>query len=82
MLTYFLGPILALLPLRWRQGLSSLKINWPHATTISGFVELAAGLAAFWKWYFLTMKIDGACCSPVTVISDTSRIWQGGRSQE
>lgn len=56
MLTYLLGPVLAFLPLRWRQGLSSLKINWPHATTISGFSELAGGLAAFWKWYFVSMN--------------------------
>jgi hypothetical protein len=57
MLTYLLGPILALLPQRWRQRLSRLKINWARATTISGFVELVAGLVLFWKWYFVTMNL-------------------------
>jgi hypothetical protein len=57
MLTYILGPFLSLLPDRWRLGLSFLKINWPHATAISGFIELALGLAAFWKWYFAAMAL-------------------------
>jgi len=56
MLTYLLGPLLSLLPERWRQSLALLKIKWPRATTISGFLELAGGLAAFWKWYFVCMN--------------------------
>lgn len=57
MLTYLLGPVLSLLPNRWRKGLSFLKINWAAAAAISGFFELAAGLVAFWKWYYLTMNL-------------------------
>lgn len=57
MLTYLLGPILSLLPKRWREGLAFLKTNWTRAAPISGFLELAIGLAAFWKWYFITMNL-------------------------
>ena len=57
MLTYLLGPFLSVLPKRWRNGLSFLKINWAHATTISGFIELALGIGASMKWYFITMNL-------------------------
>jgi hypothetical protein len=57
MLTYLLGPLLSLFPRRWRQSLAPLKINWAHAATISGFLELLSGLTAFWKWYFHTMNL-------------------------
>ena len=56
MLTYLLGPILSLLPQCWRERFRLLKINWAHATVISGFVEIVAGLAAYWAWYFHAMN--------------------------
>jgi len=56
MKTYILGPFLALLPTRWRKVLPfSESINWPHAVTISGLVELAVALAALLQWYSISM---------------------------
>jgi hypothetical protein len=56
MRTYILGPLLALLPTRGRKALPfSESINWPHAVTISGLVELAVALAALLQWYSISM---------------------------
>jgi hypothetical protein len=39
--TYLLGPILSLLPTRWREEhLWPLRINWPRAALLSGLIEL------------------------------------------
>ncbi len=52
MLTYLLGPFLALLPRRWRNLLPfSSSVNWRRATALSGFGEAAVALAALLVWY-------------------------------
>lgn len=56
MWTYIVGPFLALLPQRWRKALPfSDAINWPHAVTLSGFLELLLALAALLVWYSISM---------------------------
>ena len=52
MLTYLLGPLLALLPLRWRSSLSfNQAINWHIAGALSGFGEALFALIATMYWY-------------------------------
>ncbi|HXW54349.1 MAG TPA: hypothetical protein VEJ67_01280 [Candidatus Cybelea sp.] len=49
MWTYLLGPILSLLPTRWREEhLWPLRINWPRAALFSGLAELV--IFAPWAW--------------------------------
>lgn len=63
MLTYLLGPILALLPRRWRKSLSSgLSVEWRPATMLSGFAESAIALIAliYWYSYSMTTWVDRA----------------------
>lgn len=56
MLTYFPGPLLALLPKRWRKSLfANLAVNWRVATMLSGFGESVAALVAFMYWYSYMM---------------------------
>jgi hypothetical protein len=51
-LTYILGPLLALLPKGWRNFLSTgSAINWRRATVLSGLGESAIGLVALMYWY-------------------------------
>lgn len=58
MLTYLLGPWLALLPRRWRNRLSAtLDLNWRRATALSGFAEAAIALAALLFWYSYYMNL-------------------------
>lgn len=57
MWTYLAGPILALLPSRWRLPLSANeKILWPRAAWISGILEAFACLSALIGWYFYAMQ--------------------------
>jgi hypothetical protein len=68
-LTYFLGPILALLPKRWRKSLfSGLAIAWRPATVISGFAESVAALIALMQWYsyFMTLLVSNGVDSAMT----------------
>ncbi len=52
MLTYIVGPFLALLPRRWRSALfGGLPINWPRAAALSGFVECFGCLVGLVGWY-------------------------------
>lgn len=52
MLTFFLLPILALLPKRWRNSLvADSSVNWRVATMLSGFGESLAALIAMMYWY-------------------------------
>src|SRR5215470_326024 len=52
MLTFLLGPFLALLPKRWRQSLPTHKlIEWRTASMLSGFAEFLFGIAAMLYWY-------------------------------
>jgi hypothetical protein len=61
MLTYLIGPILALFPRRWRRALpSSLQVNWRPATALSGFAEAVLAIVAFmhWYWYVMSTWVD------------------------
>ncbi len=52
MLTYLLGPLLALLPRRWRCMLPvGESIQWRRATVLSGFAESVITLMAIIYWY-------------------------------
>lgn len=52
MLTFLLGPFLAVLPKRWRQLLPAQKlIEWRSACTLSGFGEFLFGVVAMLYWY-------------------------------
>jgi len=51
-LTYLLGPILALLPRRWRELLPvGEALDWRRATVLSGFAESVMALIALMYWY-------------------------------
>jgi len=52
MLTYLVGPFLALLPLRWRSALPFREaIEWHKAGTVSGFCQLLFAIVATLFWY-------------------------------
>jgi hypothetical protein len=56
MLTYILGPFLALFPKRWRQAFPSIaSLNWRRATGLSGFAEAVIALIALMYWYSYSM---------------------------
>ncbi|HKW64998.1 MAG TPA: hypothetical protein VJN89_20750 [Candidatus Acidoferrum sp.] len=56
MLTFLLGPFLAVLPKRWRQSLPMQKrIEWQTASMLSGFAEFLFGVAAMLYWYSYSM---------------------------
>lgn len=58
MLTYLLGPWLALLPRRWRNPLpASSSVDWKRATALSGFGEGAIALAGLMYWYSYYMAL-------------------------
>jgi len=61
MLTYLLGPFLALLPRRWRDALPfSPAVDWRWATVLSGFAEGSVSLGAllFWYSYYMNLLVD------------------------
>lgn len=61
MLTYLLGPLLALLPRRWRNSLPAASIvDWRRATVLSGFGETVIALVAvmYWYSYFMTLLMN------------------------
>ena len=56
MLTYLLGPLLALLPQRWRKAFfSGVSVDWRRATALSAFAESVIALAALMYWYSYSM---------------------------
>ena len=56
MLTYVLGPFLALFPNRWRTFFfSAFSVNWRRATALSGFAESVIALVALMYWYSYSM---------------------------
>jgi hypothetical protein len=60
-LTFILGPILALLPKAWRDLLPGGEaVNWRVATVLSGFGESAIALVAmiYWYSYSVTTWVD------------------------
>jgi hypothetical protein len=57
-LTYLLGPILALLPKWWRKLLfADVPVAWRPATVISGFAESVSALIALMYWYSYYMTL-------------------------
>jgi hypothetical protein len=69
MLTYLLGPFLALLPQRWRNSLPMREsVNWRHATVLSGFGEAAVALAAllFWYSYYMNLLVSNGLDSALS----------------
>jgi hypothetical protein len=55
-LSFILGPILALLPKTWRNSLPGGEaVNWRVATVLSGFAESAIALIAMMYWYSYSM---------------------------
>jgi hypothetical protein len=60
-LTYLLGPFLALLPQRWRKLLPfGSRVEWHRATVLSGFGEAAVALVAtlYWYSYYVNLLVD------------------------
>ena len=58
MLTYLLGPLLALLPRTWRKGLPfGSALEWRRATVLSGFGEAVLALVALMYWYSYFMAL-------------------------
>ena len=58
MLTYLLGPLLALFPRRWRKLLPfGSAVEWRRATVLSGFAEAALALTALMYWYSYYMNL-------------------------
>jgi hypothetical protein len=57
-LTYLLGPFLALLPRRWRKLLPvGSDVAWRRATVLSGFAESVIALASLMYWYSYYMNL-------------------------
>lgn len=66
MLTYLLGPFLALLPSRWRASLpAALHVDWQKAAIVSGSAEIVAVLIAMMHWYSYSMMrwVDNAAAA-------------------
>jgi hypothetical protein len=69
MLTYILGPLLALLPLRWRKSLPmSEGVEWRRATVLSGFAEAVIALASllFWYSYYMNLLVSNGLDSALS----------------
>ena len=69
MLTFLLGPFLALLPRRWRDTLPFHEsIDWRKASILSGFGEVVSALAAmiFWYSYSVTTWVSRAMDAALT----------------
>jgi len=49
--TYVLGPVLVLLPRRWREVLGSGEVHWGRAGVLSGLLEGVGGIVALGYWY-------------------------------
>jgi hypothetical protein len=57
LLTYLLGPFLALLPQRWRKSLSiGAELDWHRATALSGLAESLIALVSAMYWYSYYMN--------------------------
>jgi hypothetical protein len=54
--TYVMGPVLALLPKRWRQRLPMIgNVRWERAGTLSGMLEMLASIVGLGYWYLSAM---------------------------
>jgi hypothetical protein len=57
MWTYVLGPLLALLPERWRRMFfADAPVNWPRAGFLSGLAEAVGCLLALAGWYLYSIQ--------------------------
>jgi hypothetical protein len=68
-LTYLLGPFLALLPRRWRSVLPFGEgVQWRRATVLSGFAEAVIALAAllFWYSYYINLLVNNGLDSALS----------------
>lgn len=69
MLTYLLGPILALLPIRWRHLLPvGSAVEWRRAMVLSGFGESVVALFAlvYWYSYYMSLMMDHGLDAAIT----------------
>ena len=69
MLTYLLGPFLALLPQRWRKSLPMNEgVQWRRATVLSGFAEavIALGALMFWYSYYINLLVSNGLDSALS----------------
>jgi hypothetical protein len=69
LLTYLLGPILALFPRRWRKLLPvGSAVEWRRATVVSGFGEAGIALIAlmYWYSYYMTLMVDHGLDAAIT----------------
>lgn len=58
MWTYVLGPLLVLLPRRWRQSLlGGAPVNWTRAALYGGFIHGIVGLLALIGWYLYYIQV-------------------------
>jgi hypothetical protein len=54
--TYVAGPLLALLPERWRKALpAAVCPDWERSATVSGFMEILVSLVGLGYWYIFEM---------------------------
>jgi hypothetical protein len=68
MWTYVLGPLLVLLPPRWRSAwFGHLPVNWAQAAAVSGVVEAVGCLAGLIAWYFVWLHASVAQQIDVTL---------------
>jgi hypothetical protein len=68
-LTYLLGPFLALLPRRWRKLLSvDSAVEWRRATVLSGFGEAVIALVSlmYWYSYYMTLLVNNGLDSALS----------------
>jgi hypothetical protein len=68
-LSFLLGPVLALFPKRWRNSLSSvLSVAWRPATVLSGFLESVIALIGLLYWYsrYMTTLVDHGVDSAIS----------------
>lgn len=82
MWTYLLGPLLALLPERWRKTFfAGAPVNWPRAGLISGLVEGAGCLLGLigWYLYYIQAAIDqqAALAAGALMMHDTPKGMSG-----
>jgi hypothetical protein len=69
MLTYLLGPILALLPRTWRKLLRlGSGVDWRRATLLSGFGEAVVALVSlmYWYSYYMALLVNNGVDSAIT----------------
>ena len=73
--TFVWGPILALLPERWRRAkIWHERVDWVPAATVSGILEFFAAIAGlgFWYMYEMTRRI-----AQIMALADKGRLGEG-----